>query len=189
MHKNRSAACAAEQGVMMEKELFSKMIFPKLVIFLIALITSCICRAEQDPKLDMLLSLVKPTVLKLQIAPTRSQPVIYELTRGTNPELRITRYEGLGGYEWGEIEKEFAVVITVGENKNLLSLLDQALDLPLKDKTMGRDGSIWILESRLYGYAKISIWSPGYKTASRGYTNLVSLESYLSSLNSKYETK
>jgi len=174
---------------MMEKELISKMKLPKLITFSIALFASCICNAEQDAKLDMLLSLVKPTVLKLQIAPTRSEPVIYELTRGTNPELKITRYEGLGGYEWGEIEKEYTVVITVGENKKILSLLDQALDLPLRDKTMGKDGSIWILESRLYGYAKISIWSPEHKTASRGYTSLVSLESYLSSLNSKYETK
>ena len=163
----------------------------KIILFAVFLspFLSAYCKAEDNPRLDLLLSMIKPTVLKLQVIPTRSHPLIYELTRGSKIELKITQYEGLGGYEWGNIEREYIIPIKLEENKKILDLLHHALELTLRDETMGMDGSIWILESKLYQPLKITIWSPEYKMVSRGYENLVKLEKYLKSLNEKYYTK
>ena len=151
------------------------------------LLMSVQCKSEESSKLD--LSSIFAPVLKLKVIPSFSPPAIYSLSRGEVSKLQIIRYKGAGGYDWGKISRNQTVTLTKSETNKVMSLLDSALDLPLRDDVRGKDGSKWILESYLYQKLEVSMWSPRYDTVKRGYVNIVKLEEYLEALSKKYESK
>lgn len=125
-------------------------------------------------------------LLKMQIVPTFQAPVIYEVTNGEPFNLYVTKYKGQGGYEWGGIEEKYMIQLTRSEYDQIVHALEKVLSqYPLKDEVGGKDGSIWVLESSMYQYVKLTSWSPKYKTEERGYSALVELCNILSKIGAR----
>ena len=122
-------------------------------------------------------------VLKMKVVPTFSNPVIYEVTRHKPYQLITTTYEGAGGYDWKGIKSKKSIKLTEEQYSNLVSKLEKTLVFP-KDKTRGKDGDTWMLESSLYQYTAVAYWEPEYQTDKRGLEDFVRLKSYLEQLSS-----
>jgi len=129
------------------------------------------------------------SLLKLQVIPAHIEPVIYQVSLGSPRKLVVVHYDGPGGYGWGNIKKETELALSESQYEKILEKLKSALEFSLLDDVSGKDGSTWILESRLFQNLRVSIWSPRYDSEKRGYENLLKLEEYLKSLESKHESK
>lgn len=88
---------------------------------------------------------------------------------------------------WGEIAQEKHISITDAEHEQIIKHLEAVIDMPRRDDTRGLDGSTWVLETRLYQYMKVAIWTPDYNTEERGYKSLIDLEEYLHTLEHSYD--
>ena len=127
------------------------------------------------------------SLLKLEVIPTHLHPVIYLVSKGTPSTLSQVKYEDYSDYESGKISEEHEITLSGIQFESIRQKLDAALELPLKDKSHGKDGTIWTLESYLYQPFKISIWSPTHKPKDRGYVNLIELEKHLKSIVNKHK--
>lgn len=79
--------------------------------------------------------------------------------------------------------KDTSFPLSENQRDRILLLLDSAVtNMPLRDKTVAPDGTIWKLESRIYQEVTFSVWTPTYKMEERGYTHLIALENYLNQL-------
>lgn len=93
------------------------------------------------------------------------------------------------------VVKQFSSVVDLNNNKNLhksiikltpqqttiiLDKFDKALEVNLKDKVNGLDGSQWCLDFvNIHTKANMCFWTPGYKSEERGLSGLHGLGNHL----------
>ncbi|GAB3382027.1 hypothetical protein NCG89_10135 [Spongiibacter taiwanensis] len=153
----------------------------RILIILIFLLTGCASKSSLND--HPLIDIWAANPIKLQVVPTFRSPIIYEVIDYEPKRIIVTIYEGQGGYDWGNIKKQYSVNLTDSEYQKILSLHTEVLEnFPLTDKVGGKDGSMWVLETGRHQYSKLSSWSPRYKTSERGLSALVKFKDLLASL-------
>jgi hypothetical protein len=150
-------------------------------IIILALLSGC---ATKSAQLDYTLKdWIFSPFAKIQIAPTFEKPIEYELTQHEPYLLLYSEYKGRGGYNWGEKEKAIKIPLTKEQHAKAIELLEVCLTtLPQSDRTLGLDGTTWVLETTAFQYLKTIIWEPEIDTAERGYSGLFELRNYLSQI-------
>lgn len=99
------------------------------------------------------------------------------------PYLLYSEYGGRGGYNWGRKEKTIKITLTKEQHAKAIELLEECLTtLPQSDRTLGLDGTIWVLEASSFQYLKTIIWEPEIETVERGYSGLLKLKNYLNQI-------
>lgn len=149
------------------------------------LLIVCLSGCESKGLIDQytLGELVFSPYLKLQVAPTFDHPVEYELTRHEPYQLRYTEYEGHGGYNWGKRSRVLVIELTEEQHTKAEEYIKSCLtNLPTNDEVFGMDGTTWLLESSVYQYIKVAVWSPEHDTAARGYSGLLELRDHLAKI-------
>lgn len=94
----------------------------------------------------------------------------------------VTKYEGRGGYNWGDIESQKSVPLSPYDIEDIKVYLKRTLDFPKMDYSISTDGSVWALESMLYQYTAVAFANPQYNTKRRGLEDFVFMKEYLEKL-------